>query len=103
MHALANTIPLRQFFRLIISTRGELCEWLPILRSFPFYSAFGMDQEIPDYDMDVEDELWFLEQAKKMEITAFQFEQMMDRLEKGSGQQVRVVTPGMRGHFHDDQ
>ncbi|ESO87683.1 hypothetical protein LOTGIDRAFT_127385 [Lottia gigantea] len=50
--------------------------------------AFGMDQEIPDYDMDSEDETWMNEQAKKMEITPLKFEEMMDRLEKGSGQQV---------------
>lgn len=50
--------------------------------------AFGMDQEIPDYDMDSEDENWLNEQAKKMEITPSKFEEMLDRLEKGSGQQV---------------
>lgn len=53
-----------------------------------FSPAFSMDQEIPDYDMDSEDEAWLNEQAKKMEITPLKFEEMMDRLEKGSGQQV---------------
>ena len=53
-----------------------------------YISAFGMDQEIPDYDMDSEDETWLNEQAKKMEITPLKFEEMLDRLEKGSGQQV---------------
>ena len=52
--------------------------------------AFGMDQEIPDYDMDSEDETWLTKQAKKMEVTPLQFENMMDRLEKGSGQVVGV-------------
>lgn len=47
-----------------------------------------MDQEIPDYDMDSEDEKWMDEQVKKMEITPLKFEEMLDRLEKGSGQQV---------------
>lgn len=47
-----------------------------------------MDQEIPDYDMDSEDDSWLNEQSKKMEITPSKFEEMMDRLEKGSGQQV---------------
>lgn len=47
-----------------------------------------MEQEIPDYDMDSEDEAWLNEQAKKMEITPLKFEEMLDRLEKGSGQQV---------------
>ena len=49
-----------------------------------------MDQEIPDYDMDSEDETWLNKQAKKMEVTPLQFENMMDRLEKGSGQVVRM-------------
>ncbi|XP_014666102.1 PREDICTED: enhancer of polycomb homolog 1-like [Priapulus caudatus] len=47
-----------------------------------------MDQEMPDYDMDSEDETWLNKQKKKMEITPLQFEEMIDRLEKGSGQQV---------------
>lgn len=47
-----------------------------------------MEQEIPDYDLDSEDESWLNEQSKKMEITPLKFEEMMDRLEKGSGQQV---------------
>ena len=47
-----------------------------------------MDQEIPDYDMDSEDEQWLTKQAKKMEVTPLKFENMMDRLEKGSGQTV---------------
>ena len=55
-------------------------------------SAFGMDQEIPDYDMDSEDETWLTKQAKKMEVTPLQFENMMDRLEKGSGQVVSKVV-----------
>ncbi|XP_060068094.1 enhancer of polycomb homolog 1-like [Ylistrum balloti] len=57
-------------------------------KQFIHIQAFGMEQEIPDYDMDSEDELWVNEQAKKMEITPLKFEEMMDRLEKGSGQQV---------------
>ena len=51
-------------------------------------AAFGMDQEIPDYDMDSEDETWLTKQAKKMDVTPRKFENMMDRLEKGSGQMV---------------
>lgn len=47
-----------------------------------------MEQEIPDYDMDSEDEGWVEQQSKKMEISPLKFEEMMDRLEKGSGQQV---------------
>ncbi|XP_076437258.1 enhancer of polycomb homolog 1-like [Babylonia areolata] len=54
--------------------------------------ALGMEQEIPDYDLDSEDESWLQEQSKKMEISNIKFEEMMDRLEKGSGQQV-VTLP----------
>lgn len=52
--------------------------------------AFGMDQEIPEYDMDSEDEQWLNRQVKhlKMEVSSLKFESMMDRLEKGSGQMV---------------
>jgi hypothetical protein len=32
-------------------------------------SAFLIDQEVPEYDMDSEDELWVKDQSKKVEIT----------------------------------
>ncbi|CAG5092903.1 Similar to EPC1: Enhancer of polycomb homolog 1 (Homo sapiens) [Cotesia congregata] len=47
---------------------------------------FAMEQDIPDYDMDSEDEKWVGIQSKKMDLTPFQFEEMMDRLEKNSAQ-----------------
>ncbi|KAK2144972.1 hypothetical protein LSH36_714g00018 [Paralvinella palmiformis] len=50
-----------------------------------------MDQEIPDYDMDSEDETWLNKQSKNfknLSLTPLKFENMMDRLEKGSGQTV---------------
>ncbi|XP_070536567.1 enhancer of polycomb homolog 1-like [Ptychodera flava] len=54
--------------------------------------SLGIEQDIPDYDMDSDDEAWMKKQSKNMEITPLQFEEMMDRLEKGSGQQV-VTLP----------
>ncbi|KAH9507423.1 hypothetical protein Btru_058044 [Bulinus truncatus] len=57
-------------------------------KQYVHIQAFSMDQEIPDYDMDSDDDCWLNEQSKKMEITPLKFEEMMDRLEKGSGQQV---------------
>ncbi|MGH0127086.1 UNVERIFIED_CONTAM: hypothetical protein FKN15_068732 [Acipenser sinensis] len=48
---------------------------------------FSLDAEQPDYDMDSEDEAFVNKLKKKMEITPLQFEEMIDRLEKGSGQQ----------------
>ena len=51
-----------------------------------------MEQDIPDYDMDSEDEKWINSQAEKLEITPLQFEEMMDRLEKSSGQTVVTLN-----------
>ncbi|KAK3909112.1 Enhancer of polycomb-like protein 1 [Frankliniella fusca] len=49
---------------------------------------FSMEQDIPDYDMDSEDEQWIKAQSKKLELTPLKFEEMLDRLEKSSGQTV---------------
>ena len=53
-----------------------------------------MDQEIPEYDMDSEDEVWLNKQVKhlKMDVPPIKFESMMDRLEKGSGQMVINIS-----------
>lgn len=45
-----------------------------------------MEQDIPDYDMDSEDEKWVAVQSRKMDLSPLQFEEMMDRLEKSSKQ-----------------
>jgi len=69
------------------------------------FAAFLIDQEVPEYDMDSEDEIWVKEQqSRRVDITPDkvvnlknllykkslsvleQFEEMMDRLEKGCGQ-----------------
>uniref|UniRef100_A0A1B6CUK2 Enhancer of polycomb-like protein n=1 Tax=Clastoptera arizonana TaxID=38151 RepID=A0A1B6CUK2_9HEMI len=50
---------------------------------------FTMEHDIPDYDMDSEDEVWVSDQVKiNLEITPLKFEEMMDRLEKNSGHSV---------------
>ncbi|XP_021418773.2 enhancer of polycomb homolog 1 isoform X2 [Oncorhynchus mykiss] len=49
---------------------------------------FSLDTEQPDYDLDSEDEVFVNKLKKKMEITSLQFEDMIDRLEKGSGTQL---------------
>ncbi|XP_051872145.1 enhancer of polycomb homolog 1-like isoform X2 [Pristis pectinata] len=49
---------------------------------------FSLDAEQPDYDMDSDDEAFVNKLKKKMDITPLQFEEMIDRLEKGSGQQL---------------
>ncbi|XP_056277322.1 enhancer of polycomb homolog 1-like isoform X2 [Pseudoliparis swirei] len=48
---------------------------------------FSLDTEQPDYDMDSEDDTFVNKLNKKIEISFLQFEEMIDRLEKGSGQQ----------------
>ncbi|XP_036893695.1 enhancer of polycomb homolog 1 isoform X2 [Sturnira hondurensis] len=48
---------------------------------------FSLDAEQPDYDLDSEDEVFVNKLKKKMDIFPLQFEEMIDRLEKGSGQQ----------------
>ncbi|XP_029309305.1 enhancer of polycomb homolog 1-like isoform X2 [Cottoperca gobio] len=48
---------------------------------------FSLDAEQPDYDLDSEDDAFVNKLKKKMEISFLQFEEMIDRLEKGSGQQ----------------
>ncbi|XP_067398713.1 enhancer of polycomb homolog 1 isoform X3 [Emydura macquarii macquarii] len=48
---------------------------------------FSLDAEQPDYDLDSEDEAFVNKLKKRMDISPLQFEEMIDRLEKGSGQQ----------------
>lgn len=52
-----------------------------------------MDTEQPDYDLDSDDDIFVNKLKKKMEISQLQFEEMIDRLEKGSGQQVGNLWP----------
>ncbi|XP_068196352.1 enhancer of polycomb homolog 1-like isoform X2 [Antennarius striatus] len=49
---------------------------------------FSLDAEQPDYDLDTDDDAFVNKLKKKMEISFLQFEEMIDRLEKGSGQQL---------------
>ncbi|CAK1548983.1 unnamed protein product [Leptosia nina] len=49
------------------------------------------EQETPEYDIDSEDERW-LKQQRHPELTELKFEQMMDKLEKSSGQTVVTLN-----------
>ncbi|XP_060808617.1 uncharacterized protein LOC106132232 isoform X2 [Amyelois transitella] len=49
------------------------------------------EQEAPEYDIDSEDERW-LKQQRHLELTELKFEQMMDKLEKSSGQTVVTLS-----------
>ncbi|KAJ8925543.1 hypothetical protein NQ315_009383 [Exocentrus adspersus] len=53
---------------------------------------FTMEQDIPDYDMDSEDERWLQSQTQKLDLSPVKFEEMMDRLEKSSGQTVVTLN-----------
>nr|XP_023019140.1 enhancer of polycomb homolog 1 [Leptinotarsa decemlineata] len=53
---------------------------------------FTMEQDIPDYDMDSEDERWLHSQTQKLDLSPVKFEEMMDRLEKSSGQTVVTLN-----------
>jgi enhancer of polycomb-like protein len=57
-------------------------------RQLIYMQPFSMEADIPDYDMDSDDEHWVNLQTVKLELTPDKFEEMMDRLEKGSGQTV---------------
>ncbi|XP_078259485.1 enhancer of polycomb homolog 2 isoform X1 [Rhinoraja longicauda] len=48
----------------------------------------NLDSEQPDYDMDSEDEILFNRLNRKVEMKPLQFEEMFDRLEKASGNQL---------------
>lgn len=68
------------------------CQWIHIVNDCLWFllSAFSLDAEQPDYDLDSEDEVFVNKLKKKMDICPLQFEEMIDRLEKGSGQQVQL-------------
>ncbi|KAJ8278052.1 hypothetical protein GJAV_G00083300 [Gymnothorax javanicus] len=64
---------------------------------------FSLDTEQPDYDLDTEDETFISKLRKKLEITPLQFEEMMDRLEKGSGQQLVTLQEAKLLLKEDDE
>ncbi|XP_063370676.1 uncharacterized protein LOC134658999 [Cydia amplana] len=60
------------------------------------------EQEAPEYDIDSEDERW-LKQQRHPELTELMFEQMMDKLEKSSGQTVVTLNEAkLLLERHDD-
>jgi PREDICTED: enhancer of polycomb 1-like len=52
---------------------------------------FAIEHDIPDYDIDSEDEAW-LEKQNNIELSPLKFEEMMDSLEKSSGQHVVSIN-----------
>ena len=62
-------------------------------RQYIHVQPFASNQDIPDYDMDEEDAKFFEEELRsrrKMDVTQFTFEDMIDKLEKNST--VNAVT-----------
>ncbi|XP_066508597.1 enhancer of polycomb homolog 1-like isoform X2 [Hoplias malabaricus] len=64
---------------------------------------FSLDTEQPDYDLDSDDEAFVTKLRKKMEVGALQFEEMIDRLEKGSGQQLVTLQEAKLLLKEDDE
>ncbi|RWS25199.1 enhancer of polycomb 1-like protein, partial [Leptotrombidium deliense] len=54
---------------------------------------FSIEHDIPDYDMDSEDEAWLNQQKVDLPtLTPLKFEEIMDELEKSSGQHVLTIN-----------
>lgn len=68
-----------------------------------FFAALGIEQDIPDYDMDSADEAWINTQTRRFELTPLKFEEMMDRLEKSSGQTVVTLNEAKALLNQDDE
>uniref|UniRef100_W8BFC9 Enhancer of polycomb-like protein n=1 Tax=Ceratitis capitata TaxID=7213 RepID=W8BFC9_CERCA len=63
----------------------------------------GLEQDVPDYDMDSSDEVWISQQSRRLDLTPLKFEQMMDRLEKSSGQMVVKLNEAKALLKQDDE
>lgn len=68
-----------------------------------YFTALGLEQDVPEYDMDSEDENWINQQGKRLDLTHFKFEQLMDRLEKSSGQTVVTLNEAKLLLKQDDE
>ncbi|CAI8036158.1 Enhancer of polycomb homolog 2 [Geodia barretti] len=53
--------------------------------------GLGLEEEVPEYDLDSEDEEWLSAQTKERPLSPLHFEKMMDKLERGSGNTVLSV------------
>jgi len=49
---------------------------------------FAIEQNLPEYDIDSEDEEWLATQGEVLKLTPMRFEEIIELLEKSSGQQV---------------
>lgn len=84
-------IPTPDFYEVLTSYEHLYPADFKTSRQLIHVQPSAMDNDVPDYDLDAEDELWLKQQRKTMDITELMFEEMIDRLEKGSGQQVMTL------------
>lgn len=63
-----------------------------IPRQLIHMQLFAIDQDYPDYDMDSEDEEWFLKNAKAYpDLTSLHFERLMDKFEQQQQGRVKAL------------
>lgn len=67
------------------------------------FVALALEQDVPDYDMDSADETWINSNEKRFDLTPLKFEEMMDRLEKSSGQTVITLNEAKALLKQDDE
>ncbi|KAI1280491.1 Enhancer of polycomb -like protein 1 [Halotydeus destructor] len=53
---------------------------------------FAIESDIPEYDMDSDDDAWLMRQSQEMDISSLKFETIIERLEKSSGQHVVTLN-----------
>lgn len=91
-HTIEHVIPTPEVFT---APEKEYDDLYPanfkISRQLIHMQLLAIEQDIPDYDMDSEDEAWLNQQSKEIELTPIKFEEIMDRLEKSSGQHVVTI------------
>lgn len=95
----------RKYNRLVNSDRLNFENFWKILLNLLHLislAALGIEQDIPDYDMDSGDEAWMNSQ-RRLNLTPLQFEEMMDRLEKSSGQTVVTLHEAKALLKQDDE
>ncbi|XP_054162713.1 enhancer of polycomb homolog 1-like [Oppia nitens] len=88
-HTVEHVIPTPEVFT---ASEKDYDELYPpnykISRQLIHMQLLTIEQDIPEYDMDSEDEQWLSMQPQDTGLTSLKFEEMMERLEKSSGQNV---------------
>ena len=88
---MSSNWPILMCRKLSVCTSPKIDMFMLPLRQYIHVQPFSMDAEKPDYDLDEEDTKFInqvLTNDKRFEIDFSTFEDMIDRLEKSSGQQI---------------